>query len=99
GIGTQIFSFLSENINQYITIFFGFLTLFVIVRAPNGLIELQTAQNRVVKERFLALARRLGLRLRPRERVVAAPLDGLAVVPSPALPPIELVASNVAVSF
>ncbi len=99
GVGTQIFSFLSENIDQYIAIFFGILTLFVIVRAPNGLIELQVAQNRLLKERFLSLLHRLGAPLRTKHKEPLPPLRNLVVVPSPDREPIELIASDLVVTF
>lgn len=52
GIGTQILNYISTNDLQYLTILFGLLSLFVIIRAPNGIIELQMHQNEIIRRRL-----------------------------------------------
>lgn len=55
GVGTQLLSYISSNDLQYLTIIFGVLSLLVIVRAPNGIVELQRLQNKAIRERILKI--------------------------------------------
>ena len=41
GIATQVFSYLSSNAQTYVTLVFGFLSLFVFIQAPNGIARMQ----------------------------------------------------------
>ena len=84
GVGTQLLSYISTNDLQYLTIVFGVLSLLIIVRAPDGIVELQRRQNEAIRRRIFKIlpAGRTRL-LEPRWH--GAPLVMTAAEPSGAL--------------
>jgi sulfate-transporting ATPase len=78
GIATQIFSYISANALNYVTVVFGILSLFVFVQAPNGLARMQGDIN--FKKRT---KRRLKRGLPPELRVPPISLPDLRPEPSP----------------
>jgi sulfate-transporting ATPase len=100
GVGTQILSYISSNDLQYLTIIFGFLSLFIIVRAPNGIIELQRRQNAIFRRRiFKLLPARAAAFMEPRYQVPKLLISAPEPPDAAALPATVLEAKEVTVVF
>lgn len=100
GVGTQLLSYISTNDLQYLTIIFGFLSLFIIVRAPNGIIELQRRQNAILRKRiFKILPKKVAAFMEPRYQVPRLVLAPPEPPDASSRPPTVLEAREVTVVF
>jgi ABC-type branched-subunit amino acid transport system ATPase component/branched-subunit amino acid ABC-type transport system permease component len=95
GITSQIFSYVSTNAQQYVIVAVGVLTLFVIIRAPDGLARFQSLQH----QKTMGGLRKL-LRRRPQPPRTMN-IDLTAVVPGreAVVTPVELAVDELVVAF
>ncbi|MBO0748335.1 MAG: branched-chain amino acid ABC transporter ATP-binding protein/permease, partial [Acidimicrobiaceae bacterium] len=103
GITNQIFSYVSANAQQYVIVVVGLLTLFIIIRAPDGLARFQSLQHQKTLASFRRLFRRPPRQPRDTRIVlppIAAGVDGQPNGgPAEEAAPAELEVEDLVVAF
>jgi ABC-type branched-subunit amino acid transport system ATPase component len=95
GVTSQIFSYVSSNAQQYVIVAVGLLTLFVIIRAPDGLARFQSLQHR----KTMASLRKLFRRPAKDEATMVIDLPERVDEGAVEVTPVELVADQLVVAF